>query len=208
MTCKCIEIFDEALAERNTRIAPMLLFQSIDGVRPSIRTEQIETGRGKKKACSVMPSYCPFCGMKYRESDAAAAPDWQWWYGKSTERMEGSAPTREDAITEGRGAYGEDEFIILEAANAEPRLPDASDLLDLFCGKNEDLGDPEGGEIFGENLNGTQEQRDELTTRLQDMLSDWLTRHKAWPHVWPFSHWRNEEVIPAIEDGEQKGGAA
>ncbi|WP_319520145.1 hypothetical protein [uncultured Martelella sp.] len=206
MTCKCIEIFDEGLAERNTRIAPMLLFHAIDGVRPHIRTEQIETGRGKKKACSVIPTYCPFCGMKYRDSDAPTEPEWQWWYGKDTERMAGSAPTREDAIAAGRGEYGEEEFVILEAAKAHPRLPDADDILGVLTEKNEDLGDQE-GDGFGHDLGGTQEQRDELTTRLQDTLSDWLTHHKAWPHVWTFSCWRNEEVIPATDDVDQEGGA-
>ncbi len=207
MTCECIEIFDAGLAERNTRITAMLLFQSIDGVRPSIRTEQIETGRGKKKPCSVLPTYCPFCGMKYRDSDAPTEPNWQWWYGKCSERMKDHAPTREDAITAGRGEYDGEAFVILEATKAAPSLPDADDIIELFCERNEDLGDQEGAG-FGYDIGGTQEQRYELTVRLQDTLSDWLTRHKAWPHVWTFAATRNEEVIPALEDADQEGGAS
>ncbi|MEO1986636.1 MAG: hypothetical protein ABGX47_08290 [Martelella sp.] len=53
------------MAERNTKIKTDIIFTYVDGVRPHIETGQIETGRGKAKATSIIASYCPFCGTKY-----------------------------------------------------------------------------------------------------------------------------------------------
>jgi hypothetical protein len=48
--CNCIAEFDAKLAEQTAR--------------PMIVTDQIESGRGKKKACGVFATFCPFCGVK------------------------------------------------------------------------------------------------------------------------------------------------
>ncbi|WP_179945012.1 hypothetical protein [Martelella endophytica] len=207
MTCNCIETFDDLLKDRNTRIAPDLFFGWVDDARPHIATEQIETGRGKKKAITVVASHCPFCGMKYRGKEEPEEPVWQWWYGSCTERMSGPAATREAAIEEGRREFGNRPFTILEAVKAEPSLPDADDILDLFCIQNEDLADPE-GDGYGYDIGGSAEQRAALTTRLHDVLSDWMTCHEAWPSVWMFGQMRNEETINAGEDTAPKGGDA
>lgn len=69
MTCDCITTVDAMLAERNTRIMiPIMLGGHTP--RPMIVTDQIETGRGKKKAVGMFATFCPFCGVKY---DAEAA---------------------------------------------------------------------------------------------------------------------------------------
>ncbi|TCT37461.1 hypothetical protein [Martelella mediterranea] len=65
MTCNCLEDIEAKLAERNTEIQTDIIFHYVDGVRPHIQTRQIETGRGKAKAVSMLASYCPFCGTKY-----------------------------------------------------------------------------------------------------------------------------------------------
>lgn len=65
-TCTCISDFNKRLEQHNTRIVQASL--RIDGnwvERPTIHREQIETGRGKKKAVTVVPSFCPFCGFRY-----------------------------------------------------------------------------------------------------------------------------------------------
>lgn len=69
MPCKCIEIIDEQLKERNTRLSLPLLF-SVKGEpakdqRVMIETEQLEKGRGKQKAVGMFPTFCPFCGVKH-----------------------------------------------------------------------------------------------------------------------------------------------
>tara|TARA_R110002074_G_C12558458_1_gene667654 strand:+ start:40135 stop:40308 length:174 start_codon:yes stop_codon:yes gene_type:complete len=54
------------LASRNTRLSQAITFGDGIGERLMIATEQIEKGRGKQKACGMFPSYCPFCGEKYK----------------------------------------------------------------------------------------------------------------------------------------------
>lgn len=77
MTCACIEEFDRKLAPHNTRIAPALL-RFGDGsweTRPVIVGEQIERGRGKKKAVTIAPTFCPFCGIRYEPEPAVPATE-------------------------------------------------------------------------------------------------------------------------------------
>lgn len=65
MTCNCIDIVNEKLATRNTRLVQAMCF---DGTAPlMIETEQIEKGRGKAKACGMFPTFCPFCGVKIND---------------------------------------------------------------------------------------------------------------------------------------------
>lgn len=70
MACDCAETVDAKLAERNTRLERALMFGSSGtkhGPNLMLRTEQIETGRGKAKAVAMFINYCPFCGVKYDE---------------------------------------------------------------------------------------------------------------------------------------------
>jgi hypothetical protein len=76
MACDCIARVDAMLAERNTRIKLPLILQSGDWDNtpmPMIVTEQIETGRGKKKAVGMFASFCPFCGVSYKPQPAVPA---------------------------------------------------------------------------------------------------------------------------------------
>lgn len=61
--CNCIEAVNEHLANFNTRITLPILFSPDQSPKPMIVTEQIETGRGKKKAVGMFATYCPFCGV-------------------------------------------------------------------------------------------------------------------------------------------------
>lgn len=63
MACNCVEGVDAMLAERNTRIMMPITFGGPS--RPMIVTDQIETGRGKKRACGMFATFCPFCGERY-----------------------------------------------------------------------------------------------------------------------------------------------
>lgn len=65
MACDCIAIVDAKLAERNTRIMLPIMLGADQTARPMIVTDQIETGRGKQKACGMFATYCPFCGASY-----------------------------------------------------------------------------------------------------------------------------------------------
>lgn len=69
MTCNCVEEVDQMLAERNTRIMRPIVFSEDQTFRPMIVTEQVETGRGKKKACGMFATFCPFCGERIKKDD-------------------------------------------------------------------------------------------------------------------------------------------
>lgn len=62
--CNCIEVVDEKLSGRNTRLAKALVFSQPAGERLMIATEVLEKKRGAK-ATVMFPSFCPFCGVKY-----------------------------------------------------------------------------------------------------------------------------------------------
>jgi hypothetical protein len=68
--CECIETINEKLKEGDTNTAldiPMMLSLSENTVRAdrvSIKTRKINS-KSRKKAQTVMGSYCPFCGNKY-----------------------------------------------------------------------------------------------------------------------------------------------
>jgi predicted Zn-ribbon and HTH transcriptional regulator len=70
MTCTCIEIVNEKLAERNTKLTQSIVLRDnrMD-MTLLVATEVIVKKRGQS-ALLMQPSYCPFCGAKYEE-DAA-----------------------------------------------------------------------------------------------------------------------------------------
>lgn len=62
MTCECEETVNTALKSRNARLSVAF---SMDGTTSlMVATEQIEKGRGKAKAPFMVPTFCPFCGVK------------------------------------------------------------------------------------------------------------------------------------------------
>lgn len=72
MTCGCINTVDAMLAERNTRIMLPIMLGRDQTPRVMIVTEQVESGRGKKKAVGMFATFCPFCGDRYEPAPAAA----------------------------------------------------------------------------------------------------------------------------------------
>lgn len=95
MACDCISEMDELLAEHNTRLAVQFLFRERGSVaRPVVASERVQTGRGTKKPVTVVPNFCPFCGLKYpskREDEAATAPDVpEGWEGIGTAPTDGT----------------------------------------------------------------------------------------------------------------------
>lgn len=58
----CFETVDAMLATHNTQLTFPIMLTGDQTKRPMIETQQIETGRGKKKAVSMFATFCPFCG--------------------------------------------------------------------------------------------------------------------------------------------------
>jgi hypothetical protein len=67
MTCDCIDTVNALLAERNTRLELPLMLGEDQTPRLMVRTEQVEKGRGKKRAVAMFATYCPFCGKLVKE---------------------------------------------------------------------------------------------------------------------------------------------
>lgn len=69
MTCQCVEIVNEKLKDRNTRLFQAFTLGAAGvGDRLMLVTEQIEKGRGKEKPVGMFLTYCPFCGVKYQDN--------------------------------------------------------------------------------------------------------------------------------------------
>lgn len=74
IACDCIAKFDAKLLKDNTRVDVITV--KMDGVpveRTYIGSSQIEKGRGKKKAATLIPNFCPFCGEPYEPIPAQEA---------------------------------------------------------------------------------------------------------------------------------------
>jgi len=74
--CDCREKVDAALAERNSNTRVAVYFTLGDntiGLPWPVATEQVEKGRGKKKAMSLFASYCPFCGVPLKPESGIEA---------------------------------------------------------------------------------------------------------------------------------------
>lgn len=68
MMCGCIQKLDGMLAPQNTRLVTTLFGNP---PRVVLRTEQVETGRGKAKAAHLLATFCPFCGDRYVKPEEA-----------------------------------------------------------------------------------------------------------------------------------------
>ena len=75
MACKCLSEMDAELRKHNTRIQTQFSFAGgnlADVIcTPYIGTEKIDT-KQRKKALGIVATFCPFCGLKYREKRNAA----------------------------------------------------------------------------------------------------------------------------------------
>lgn len=71
MACNCITTVNKLLSTRNTKLGLTFVFSDPISDLPTLVVEQIEKGRGKAKAVAMLPSFCPFCGTKYKADEAA-----------------------------------------------------------------------------------------------------------------------------------------
>jgi len=67
MACKCIEEIDAKLAEHNSKLEVGFTIGSKEDhsfVFPALRTEKID--KRNRTKMGAIPTFCPFCGTKYR----------------------------------------------------------------------------------------------------------------------------------------------
>ncbi len=75
MGCHCIHDVDAMLARHNTSLSLPIMFGVDQTPRLMIVTDQVERGRGKKKAVTMFASHCPFCGESYANIPAISLQD-------------------------------------------------------------------------------------------------------------------------------------
>jgi hypothetical protein len=68
--CDCLSDAAARLRELNTSVVTTL-FASPE--RVVLRTDQIQSGRGKAKAAALIATCCPFCGLRYQGEDPGLA---------------------------------------------------------------------------------------------------------------------------------------
>jgi hypothetical protein len=71
MPSKCLSEMDALLADRNTRMIHSISL-GVDGpgfTRPVLETEKIDP-RKKGRHARVVPTFCPFCGVRYEPAPA------------------------------------------------------------------------------------------------------------------------------------------
>jgi hypothetical protein len=74
MSCDCIEQIDAKLAERNSKLQIGFTFGTPDRpgyTFPALTTEKIN--KRSRDSMGAIPTFCPFCGTKYREEAALTA---------------------------------------------------------------------------------------------------------------------------------------
>jgi hypothetical protein len=68
--CKCMDVMNKALAPRNAELD--IAFNVYGDVYPRLATCKINK-RLRDKGPMVLPTFCPFCGVKYEFRDEAKA---------------------------------------------------------------------------------------------------------------------------------------
>lgn len=74
MACDCIKKVDELLKPHNTVLSTTYVFGTDEvsgGEFVTIKTEIIAPKRGERPKV-MFPTYCPFCGTRYRAPEVAA----------------------------------------------------------------------------------------------------------------------------------------
>lgn len=170
MACNCITTVDADLAERNTRIMLPIMLGGDQTPRPMIVTDQIETGRGKKKAVGLFATFCPFCGTRYVPTEIRNPTAWFYSAHQEAEWWSKGAQDRDETIAMAREAHPGETVWIVEAKRQLPSF-------DVFCAAqiDEKLADDEcwdEGGFEGGHPDGPH--ADDLQRRLEATLRQWF----------------------------------
>lgn len=102
MTCDCIDLINTSLAERNSKLDVGFTFghEGRPGYSfPALSTSKINT-RNRDRAGAI-PTFCPFCGIKYRASGTDRATQDVLAERRRQISVEGWTPEHDDAHDKG-----------------------------------------------------------------------------------------------------------
>jgi len=120
----------------------------------------------------------------------------QWWYSQDEERWNGPCETREEAISEGRGEYDDEGFMVMEAEQGDYDLSiSAERIFDFLADRNEELTDPDDGAVFSD---AKPEQKRDLEKAMAATIKAWADAHKLSYRAFMFTKQRAAESIPAL----------
>lgn len=69
MACDCIEVVNERLQAQNGVLVTTFPFNAPR--RIAVAVDKFKTGRGTRAAPRVVATFCPFCGVRYREANTS-----------------------------------------------------------------------------------------------------------------------------------------
>lgn len=122
MACNCIELIDASLAERNSKLDVGFTFghEGRPGYTfPALSTSKINT-RNRDRAGAI-PTFCPFCGMKYRADPAHRASEDVLAERRRQITAEGWTPEHDDSHQCGEIASAAAAYAICSTLSAKRR---------------------------------------------------------------------------------------
>lgn len=134
---------------------------------------------------------------------------WQWYQARHEEgSYSGPYATREDAIAEGRGEWGDDDdvgFWIAEATDPPVKLSEWIGADDLLERAEESIFDNDRASMEWDDLifDASKEQEADLKARIIAACDEWQKAHKLTFHCSTFESMRNVEYIPGLSAPEQ-----
>lgn len=125
----------------------------------------------------------------------------QWWYSQEDERWHGPCPTRDDAIASGRGEYGGEEFMVMEAETSTIDFHiDVDTWLESLDDFNSDVLDPEGDYFVADRVSAIA--RRDIEATLRDVVDRWISKHNIDTVGYTFSQRGPKEWIAVDEEEE------
>lgn len=135
--------------------------------------------------------------------------DWQWYQARHEEGSYGGPyGSRDEAIAEGRGEWGDDDdggFWVAEATNPPVKLSDWIGADDLIERAEEAVFDNDraSSEWDDSIFEASKEQKADLKARISAACDEWQKAHGLTFHCSTFEAMRNVEHIPGAAAPDQ-----
>jgi broad specificity phosphatase PhoE len=124
-----------------------------------------------------------------------------WWYSQDEERWNGPCSSREEAISEGRGEYDAESFMVMDAETGDYDMRlDVDTITERLSERNEDRSDPDGDPPLYQI---TKEQGADLAAMVNAAIMRWVHKHRIDIRAWCFVKQSPHETISAETPDEE-----